>query len=201
VRPTLTERFAIPERGMMKRNEPKSENEAENADWAVLPVSRLPLWVFLLASCFPASPRDAIPSAYRLPRPRCGLAMTQKWHVLIQKQMFWVKCRRFRLKSTSRFCTNLAMTRNWDGFVWKTDVFCLMRPFCAVLLRIVFLNVSSSFFKRFVPKTVLFSNKTYQICHCEEGACARRGNLKRNETASRNEARQSPCNDIQSAAV
>ena len=60
---------------------------------------------------------------------------------------------------------------------------------------------SASFFKRFVPKTVLFSNKTYQICHCEEGACARRGNLKRNETASRNEARQSPCNDIQSAAV
>ena len=40
-----------------------------------------------------------------------------------------------------------------------------------------FLNVSSSFFKRFVLKTVLFSNKTYQICHCEEGACARRGNL------------------------
>ena len=66
VRPTrqsLTERFAIPERGMMKRNEPESENEAEKADWAVLPVLRLPLWVFLLASCFPASPRDAIPSA------------------------------------------------------------------------------------------------------------------------------------------
>ena len=40
-----------------------------------------------------------------------------------------------------------------------------------------FSNVSSSFFKRFVPKTVLFSNKTYQICHCKEGACARRGNL------------------------
>ena len=86
-------------------------------------------------------------------------------------------------------------------FCLETDVFCLMRPFCAVLLRIVFLNVSSSFFKRFIPKTVLFSNKTYQICHCEEGVCARRGNLKRKETASRNKARQSPCNDIQSAAV
>jgi len=45
--------------------------------------------------------------------------------------------------------------------------------FCTVLLRIVFLNVSSSFFKRFIPKTVLFSNKTYQICHCEEGAILR----------------------------
>ena len=64
-----------------------------------------------------------------------------------------------------------------------------------------FSNVSSAFFKRFVPKTVLFSNKTYQICHCEEGACARRGNLKRSKTAFRNETRQSPCNDIQSAAV
>ena len=62
-RQSLTERFAIPERGMMKRNEPESENEAENADCAVLPVLRLPLWVFLLASCFPASPRDAMPLA------------------------------------------------------------------------------------------------------------------------------------------
>ena len=86
-------------------------------------------------------------------------------------------------------------------FVWK-------RTFCVLCSRFLhgaaphrFSNVSSSFFKRFVPKTVSFLNKTYQICHCEEGACARRGNLKRNETASRNEARQSPCNDIQSAAV
>ena len=30
-----------------------------------------------------ASPRDALPSALRLPRPRCGLAMTQNWNVLI----------------------------------------------------------------------------------------------------------------------
>ena len=49
---------------------------------------------------------------------------------------------------------------------------------------------SASFFKRFVPKNVPFFSKTCQICHCEEGACARRGNLKRSETASRNEARQ-----------
>ena len=48
----------------------------------------------------------------------------------------------------------------------------------------------ASFFKRFVPKTAPFFRKTHRICHCEEGACARRGNLKRNETASRNEARQ-----------
>ena len=49
---------------------------------------------------------------------------------------------------------------------------------------------SASFFKRFVPKNVPFLSKTCQICHCEEGACARRGNLKRSETASRNEARR-----------
>ena len=27
------------------------------------------------------------------------------------------------------------------------------------------------------PEIVPFSRKTDQICHCEEGACARRGNL------------------------
>ena len=34
-----------------------------------------------------------------------------------------------------------------------------------------------SVFKRFVPEIVPFSRKTHPICHCEEGACARRGNL------------------------
>ena len=123
MRPTwqsLTERFAIPERGMMKRNEPESENEAEKADWAVLHVSRLPLWVFLLASCSRASPRDSMPSTLRLPRPRCGLAMT----------------------------------RNWDGFVWKTNVFGRIQAFPARI-------------------NVPFSLKTCQICHCEEGAILR----------------------------
>ena len=92
-----------------------------------------------------ASPRDALPSTLRLPRPRCGLAMTQIWSV----------------------------------FVLETDVFALCGLFARCCL--------ASFFKYFVQKTVPFSRKTYQICHCEEGACARRGNLKRNETASRNE--------------
>ena len=41
--------------------------------------------------------------------------------------------------------------------------------FCAVLLRIVF--------QTFIPEIALFSRKTYQSCHCEKGACARRGNL------------------------
>ena len=45
----------------------------------------------------------------------------------------------------------------------------------------------ASFFKHFVQKTVPFSRKTYQICHCEEDTCARRGNLKRNDLSSRNE--------------
>ena len=27
------------------------------------------------------------------------------------------------------------------------------------------------------PEIVPFSRKTHQVCHCEEGACARRGNL------------------------
>ena len=30
------------------------------------------------------------------------------------------------------------MTRNWDGFVWKTDDFCCVRSFCAVSRRIIF---------------------------------------------------------------
>ena len=52
-----------------------------------------------------ASPRDALPSALRLPRPQCGLAMTQ----------------------------------NWNVFIWKTGGFCFMRSFfCVVSLRIVF---------------------------------------------------------------
>ena len=36
---------------------------------------------------------------------------------------------------------------------------------------------AASFFKHFVLKTVPFFQKTYRFCHCEEGACARRGNL------------------------
>ena len=43
------------------------------------------------------------------------------------------------------------------------------RIFCAVSLRIVF--------QTFIPKIVPFFRKTHQICHCEEGACAQRGNL------------------------
>ena len=35
--------------------------------------------------CHRASPRDAIPSALRLPRPQSGLAMTRNWSVLIWK--------------------------------------------------------------------------------------------------------------------
>ena len=46
---------------------------------------------------------------------------------------------------------------------------------------------SAPFFKRFVPKTVPFFCKTYRFCHCEEGACARRGNLKVEGMGSRNE--------------
>ena len=56
----------------------------------------------------------------------------------------------------------------------------------AALLRIVFQNGNCFVFPqnrksfRFPakPKTVPFSRKTHQFCHCEEGAfCARRGNL------------------------
>ena len=60
--------------------------------------------------------------------------------------------------------------------------------FFAVSLRIVFQTFRSgncSVFDRFVPKTVPFFRKTYQICHCEEQS--RRGNLKRNDLSSRNE--------------
>ena len=70
-------------------------------------------------------------------------------------------------------------------FCLETDVMRYMRAFFAKYR-------SASSFKRSVPKIVPFSCKTYRFCHCEEGIFnARRGNLKRNETASRNEARQS----------
>ena len=62
--------------------------------------------------------------------------------------------------------------------------------FCAVSLRIVFQTFrpgNCSVFNRFVPEIVPISRKTYQICHCEEGVRARRGNLKRNDLPSRNE--------------
>ena len=52
--------------------------------------------------------------------------------------------------------------------------------FCTVLLCTVFQTFRSGnrfVFKRFVPEIAPFSRKTHQICHCEEGACARRGNL------------------------
>ena len=45
--------------------------------------------------------------------------------------------------------------------------------FCVVLLRIVFQTFRSgncSVFNCFVPEIVPISRKTYQICHCEEGA-------------------------------
>ena len=62
------------------------------------------------------------------------------------------------------------MTQNWNVFIWKTDVFLFYAVvFCAVSLRIVF--------QTFIPEIALFSRKTYQSCHCEKGACARRGNL------------------------
>ena len=66
VRPTrqsLTMRFVIPKRNMVLRN------EAANLIFC----NKL----FLFASCSRASPRDAILSPLRLPRPRCGLAMTR----------------------------------------------------------------------------------------------------------------------------
>jgi len=60
--------------------------------------------------------------------------------------------------------------------------------FCGHFLRSIALHrVSNVSFR----KSFRFFSKTYQICHCEEGIFnARRGNLKRDETASRNEARQ-----------
>ena len=62
------------------------------------------------------------------------------------------------------------MTQNWGVFIWKTDVFLFYAVvFFAVSLRIVF--------QTFIPEIVPFSRKTYQSCHCEEGAYARRGNL------------------------
>jgi len=59
---------------------------------------------------------------------------------------------------------------NLERFCFGNGRFCFMRPFFARWC-------SAPLFKRFVPKTVSFSSKPDQICHCEEGACARRGNL------------------------
>ena len=75
------------------------------------------------------------------------------------------------------------MTQNRGVFVWK-------RMFCAICGHFFAWYCFTSCFKRFIPKIVPFSCKTYRFCHCEEGIFnARRGNLKRNETASRDELR------------
>ena len=66
-----------------------------------------------------------------------------------------------RLKDC-RVAALLAMTRNWDGFIWETGVFALCGHFARCC--------SAPFFKRFVLKTASFSSKPDQICHCEEGA-------------------------------
>ena len=59
---------------------------------------------------------------------------------------------------------------NMERFNFENKRLLFYRLFRVVLPRIVFI-------KRFVLKTVPFSSKPYQNCHCEEGACARRGNL------------------------
>ncbi len=51
---------------------------------------------------------------------------------------------------------------NWSVLVWKTDVFHFGGYFCAVSPH--------KNLKLFVLETASFSSKTYQICHCEEGA-------------------------------
>ena len=97
-------------------------------------------------SCSRASPRDAIPLTLRLPRPRCGLAMT-----------------------------------NLKRFYLGNGRFCFMRPFCAVLPRIVFQTFRSkncSVFPKNLPDLSLRGGCIF---------CARRGNLKRNDLSSRNE--------------
>ena len=58
-----------------------------------------------------------MPQTLRLPRPRCGLAMT----------------------------------RNWNVFIWKTDVFCFMRSFFARYC-------SASSFKRSFRKLLRFQS-------------------------------------------
>ena len=62
---------------------------------------------------------------------------------------------------------------NLKRFYLGNGRFCFMRPFCAVLFRIVFQTFRSGncpVFDRFVLEIVPFFCKTYQICHCEEGA-------------------------------
>ena len=51
---------------------------------------------------------------------------------------------------------------NLERFCFGNGRFCFMRPFCAVLPRIVF--------QTFRFKNCSIFRKTYQICHCEEGA-------------------------------
>ena len=83
------------------------------------------------------------------------------------------------------------MTRKLGRFYLENGRFSFFAVvFCEVSLCTVFQPFRSgtcSVFNRFVPEIVPFSRKTYQICHCEEGASARRGNLKRCDLSSRNE--------------
>ena len=99
-----------------------------------------------------------MPQTLRLPRPRCGLAMT----------------------------------RNWNVFIWKTDVFCFMRSFFARYC-------SASSFKRSFRKSFRF--QSFRSGNCSvfpqnppdlslrggRSFSARRGNLKRRDLPFRNE--------------
>ena len=78
-----------------------------------------------------------------------------------------------------RVAALLAMTRNWDVFIWKTDVFC--GCFCAVSLHIVFQTFRSG------NCSVSSQSLSVLSLRGERILCARRGNLKRIDLPSRNE--------------
>ena len=126
--------------------------------------------------------RNGIPERGTAKPARCRLATNQNFGItslcapVLRHGMpyLWLK--------DCHVAALLAMTR--------IGAFFSKRMFCAICGHFFAWYCFASCFKRFVSKIVPFSRKTYRFCHCEEGIFkARRGNLKRDETASRNELR------------
>ena len=89
-RQSLTERNGIPERNLEKQRETVCVLQARHH-------------LLLSVSCSRASPRDAIPSTLRLPRPRGGLAMTRNWDVFCLNQAPFCQMQSLSIESLRRF--------------------------------------------------------------------------------------------------
>ena len=118
-RQSLTMQFVIPKRNMVGRNETKPWNKERGSETT----RRIPFLQcgFPLASCSRASLRDAIPQTLRLPRPRCGLAMTQNRDGFIWKTDVFIFCGYFLRGAALRRFSNVSFQKLFRFSAKPTD--------------------------------------------------------------------------------